>query len=201
MARRRSRGRFHSAAKRNAPGKSFWLRPPAFTLTEQQNNSATFSDVILAEDDFQDPSIELNDTMKGAPVLERLIIKCGFAQTFDSNYFLPAGFGQVTMLVEAMVFTQEDQFTTLVANTTEFDLTLRNNRILGYGVMDYTHQTGARTASVQQMDLNITFEPKTRVKLREKSLGVAVRGNFNLGNAASLANFVWCQPTMLVRVP
>ncbi len=189
-----------SRARRSAPGKSFWLRPPAFTITERQQSNGVFSDLVLTESDFINPSIALNDTKRGAPVIERLIIDIGFAQTFNQNYFDPAQFGQVTMLVEAMVWTQNDTFVSHVTDSATFDSVLQNQRILGYGVMDYT---GARdvTGAINQMSLHRTFEPRVKVKIREMAVGVAIRTNFGLGNASSLANFPWVQPTLLVRVP
>lgn len=90
MAARRRRS---MRARGRAPGKSFWLRPPSFNLTERDNTNGVFSDLILVEADFQDPSAGLNDTKKGAPVLERIILDCGFAQIVNEDYFDPAGFG------------------------------------------------------------------------------------------------------------
>ncbi len=193
--RRRSRG-----FRRQPQGKTFWLRPPAFTITQRQTSAAVFSDLILAESDFQDPSVNLNDTMSGAPVLERLIVKCGFAQVVNASYFDPAGFGQVTMLVEYMIWTQSDQFITGVTGDSTFDLTLQNERILAYGTFDFNHEIAVNAALIN-ISLTTTLEPRSKVKLREKSVGIAIRANFDLGDASSLSNFVFVQPTMLVRNP
>ena len=199
MAMRRRRNYSKRAAK--ALGHSFWLRPPAFSLTLRQAAAGVFSDVILTESDFMDPSIGLNDTKKVAPVLERIVTDVGFDQTVNGNYFAPAGFGQVTMLVEAMLFTQADQFLTTVQSSLDFDQVLANNRILGYAVMEWNMDGYSVTSSLSTVRCRKHFEPKSRVRLREQAVGVAIRTNFDIANAASEANFPWVQPTMLVRVP
>lgn len=142
----------------------------------------------------------LNDTKRGAPVVERLIVDIGFSQVVNANYFLPAGFGQVTMLVEAMVHTQSDQFASLVTGSLAFDTVLENQRILGYGVMPYDGSDDT-TSAQNQIAVHRTFEPKSRIKIREMAIVVAIRTNFNLGDASSLANFNYVQAIMLIRVP
>lgn len=171
MAARR-RGRFHGRRKA-AMGHSFWLRPPAFSIAERATSTGVFSDIILAPSDFEDPNIALNDTKKGAPIVERLVVDMGFAQTFNANYFLAAGFNQVTMFVEAMVYMQDDQFAPLITGSLAFDDVLENQRILGYGVMQWGGAASVTTA-VNQMNLQRTFEPKSRIRLREQSIGVAI---------------------------
>lgn len=204
MAAKRRRRSF---ARRGAPGKTFWLRPTVFDVTVRDTTDGVFSDIILAESDFQSPSAALNDTMKGAPVLERLIVDCEYNQTVDNTYFDPAGNGQVTMLVEAMVFTQEDQFVSTVTDTTTFDTVLENNRILGYQVMEFSLYTGVYYGSTAintvrtQCHCHAHFEPKSRVKLRERSVAVAYRTNMDIAHGSIEATFPWVQPTMLVRVP
>lgn len=199
MAARR-RGRFSRRASRSPAGHSFWLRPPSFAISEQATSTGVFSDLILAESDFMDPNIALNDTKKGAPVVERIIVNMGFSQVVNANYFLPAGFGQVTMHVEALLFMQSDQFTTLITGSLAFDDVLENQRILGYGVMPFNGADDT-TGAQNQISLQMQFEPKVKIRLREQSIGVAIRTNFNLGDASSLSNFTFVQATMLVRVP
>ncbi len=183
-----------------SPGRSFWLRPPAFSITQVETANGVFSSILLTEGDFQDPSQELDDTQKGAPVLERLITDVGFDQIVTGNYFNPASFGQVTLLVEAMIFTQDDQFISTVSDTASFDVVLRNNRILGYSIMQF--ELGQTSSTLRtQVKCRAHMEPKVKVKLREKALGVAIRTNFNVGDASVDATFPWVQPTMLVRVP
>ncbi len=196
-ARRRSRIR---RIKSSAPGKSFWIRPPAFSLTEAATSTGTFSDIILAPGDFEDPEMGLNDTKRGAPVVERLIVDLGFSQTVNASYFDPAGFGQVSMLVEGLVHTQSDQFASLITGSLAFDTVLENQRILGYGVMSYDGSDDV-TSGRNQIAVHRTFEPKTRIKIREMAIAVSIRTNFNLGDASSLANFNYVQATMLIRVP
>ncbi len=196
------RKRSNRKQSRRPSGKSFWMRPPVFSITERQASTGTFSDIILTESDFESPAFGLNDTVKGSPVLERIICNIGFGQTINSDYFDPAGFGQVTMLVEAIIWTQTDQFVTHINSGAAFDDVLTNQRILGYGVMDFHPGMARSDASVRQtISLHKQFEPRSKVRLREKSIGVAIRTNFNLGDASSLANFAWVQPTMLLRQP
>ncbi len=198
MAARR-RGRFSKRMK-SANGKTFWLRPPSFAISEQATSTGVFSDLILAPSDFEDPHTALNDTKRGAPVVERLIVDIGFSQTVNANYFAAGGFGQVTMHVEALLFMQSDQFATVITGSLAFDDILENQRILGYGVMDYTGSDDT-TGAQNQIAVHRVFEPKSRIRLREQAIGVAIRTNFNLGDASSLANFNYVQATMLIRQP
>ncbi len=142
----------------------------------------------------------LNDTKRGAPVVERLIVDIGFSQTVNANYFAAGGFGQVTMLVEGLVHTQSDQFASLITGSLAFDTVLENQRILGYGVMPFDGADDT-TSAQNQIAVHRTFEPKSRIKIREMAIAVAIRTNFNLGDASSLANFNYVQATMLIRVP
>ncbi len=198
MATRKRRN--FSRSRKAAGGKSFWIRTPPTSLTQQSSGEGVFSDLILTEDDFQDPTLDLNDTMKGAPVVQRLIVKLGFDATVDADYFNPADFAQVGMLVEGLVFTQSDQFVVIVNNSATFDTTLQNQRVLGYGVMDWDGTTDGRQTRIQ-LATHITFEPRSRVALREKALGVAIRTNMNLGNDSILATLNFFQSTILLRVP
>ncbi len=202
---RRTRTRF--ARRSRPPGHSFWLRPPAFSVSLQEAANGVFSSILLNEADFSDPSLALNDTMKGAPILERIVCNIGYDQIISEQYFSPAGFNQVTMLVEAMLFTQDDTFATTVTDTTTFDAILENNRILGYEVMKWDmaagtdYVTNTLTAGQSQVRCRAEIAPKSRVKLREKSVGMAIRTNFDTANAAVLSIFPWVQATMLVRIP
>ncbi len=198
MAARR-RGRF-SRRMSSAKGKTFWLRPPSFSITEQATSTGVFSDLILAPADFEDPQANLNDTKRGAPVVERLVVDVGFSQVVNGTYFAAGSGAQVTMHVEAMVFMQSDQFATVITGSLAFDDVLENQRILGYGVMDYTGSNDTVNAQ-NQIALHRVFEPKSRIRLREQAIGVAIRTNFNLGISQSLANFNYVQATMLIRQP
>lgn len=202
MAARRQRRKY----ARRAPGKSFWLRPPAFTITQRNTAEGVFSSVILTETDFEDPSAGLNDTAKGAPVLERIILDVGFDLVVSEQYFQGAGFNQQTMLVEAMVSVQPDQYGVLVTDSLSFDTVLENQRIIGYNVMDWdmTSQVyfGAdELAPRSQIRCRSHFEPKSKVRLRETAVSVAIRTNMDIGDPAVTAVFPWVQPTMLVRIP
>lgn len=192
------RGRHFRKGRKS--GKSFWIRTPPTSLTQQATASGVFSDLILTELDFQDPTLMLNDTVRGAPVVERMIIKLGYAQIVDVNYFDPAMFGQVTMNVEGLIFTQSDQFVSVITNSTTFDTTLQNQRIMGYGVMPWSEFGDARQSKIH-ISTEINFEPKSKVALREMALGVAIRTNMNLANASILATFNYFQSTILLRVP
>ncbi len=201
--RRRRRSTFR---RKGAPGKSFWIRPPVFSLEQRVTNPGLFADLILTESDFSNPSIFLNDTQKGAPVMERLVCDIGFGMVVSDGFFNPAGFNQVALLVEYMIWTQSDQFVVHPLTSALFDLTLENERVLAYGVMDVTTTPsggvgpgGAGTR--QNYQLHHKAEPKVKVKLRERALGVAIRTNFDLADASVLSIIPWVQPTMLVRVP
>ncbi len=197
MANRRNARRRGSSVKK---GETFWYRPPSFSLTERNAGSGVFSDLVLVEADFQDPADALNNTVKGAPVLERIIADISFAQVYNDNYFAPAGFNQVTCHVEALIHTQDNPNTPDVTNSTTFNNALKRNRILGYGIMKFNANEAIQTDQ-NMMDLSITFSPKTKFRLREKAVAVCIRTNFDLGNAASLANFNSCQATMLISQP
>ncbi len=187
--------------RQRAPGESFWLRPPVFTVDEVDSVNSVFSTIILTEADFAAKTAEKNQTMKGAPVLERLVVDLGYSQLVTEDYYDPAQFGQVTVIAEAMVWTQSDQFATLAQDSTSFDTVLENERILGYAVMEFVPQNLFVTSTRISQSMHHIFEPKVRVKLREKSLAVAIRVNVNQASVTIEANFPWCQPTMLVRLP
>lgn len=201
-----ARGRRYKKRTR-APGKSFWLRPPAFTVDITDTGNGICASTILAPGDFESPSVALNDTQKGAPILERLVIDCGLNLYVGKGYFDPAVFAQVGMMVEAMIWTQPDQYVPLVTTTTSFDEVLENQRILGYEVMKWdvipgvTYGSGGADDPKLIIKCRSHFEPKSRVKLREQSLCVAFRTNMNLGHGEVGASFPWVQPTMLVRQP
>ncbi len=197
MPRRSHSRRAGRAVKK---GETFWYRPPSFSLTERNAGSGVFSSLLLVEADFQDPSDELNNTVQGSPVLERIIADISFAQVYNDNYFAPAGFNQVTCHVEALIHTQSNPNTPDITNSTTFNNALKRDRILGYGIMKFDANE-AIVADQNMMDLSITFSPKTKFRLREKAVAVAIRTNFDLGNAASLANFNSCQATMLISQP
>ncbi len=179
----------------------FWLRPPFTDITEREAVNGVFSDVILAPSDFEEPHEALNDTSKGAPIVERLIVDVRFAQVVTNSYFFPAGLNQVTMLVEAMLFVQNDQFATLVTSSATFDTVLENQRILGYGLMDWNVDDTSDNATRFQIRCGIKFEPKSRVKIREQSLCIAIRTNFNIAASESISNFPSVGHTFLIKQP
>ncbi len=197
MARRKRR----SVMRTRKAGKTFWFRPPSFFMPTVEVANGVISDVILTESDFMDPVDGLNDTKKGAPILERIVCDIGFSQLVGSDYFNPAGFGQTTMHVEVMLWSQTGQFTSLVSSSTTFDTVLEKQRILGYQVMDFQGARAPIINSRQSIAVHAVFEPKTKVALREKSLGVAIRTNFDLGDSEVISNFNYVQATMLITVP
>ncbi len=187
--------------KRRPPGKMFWIRPPFTDITIREAANGVYSDVILAPSDFEEPNEALNDTSRGAPSLERMIIDLRFAQVVDGTYFSPGAFNQVTMLVEAMVFLQPDQFATLVTDSTTFNTTLENQRILGYAIMEFNMDQSVATTTRFQIRCDKMFGPKTKVRMREQSVSVAIRTNFDVGNAAVLSTFPSVGQTFLIRQP
>ncbi len=195
-ARRRTRPRI-----RRRPGKMFWIRPPFTDVTLRQAVNGVYSDIILAPNDFELPNEALNDTARGAPTLERLIVDLRYAQVVDGTYFSPGAFGQVTMLVEAMVFLQNDQFASLVNDTASFDTVLQNQRILGYEIMEWNMDQSVATTTRLQIRCGSHIEPKTTVKMREQSVGVAIRTNFDVGDAAVLSTFPSVGQTFLIKTP
>lgn len=198
MATKR-RGRFRRQMK--APGKAFWLRPPFTDISLRDAANGVYSDIILAPSDFEEPNEALNDTSKGAPVIERLIVDVRYAQVVSGDYFSPGSFGQVTMLVEAMVFLQPDQFAPLVVSSATFNQTLQNQRILGYSLMEWDMSDTVTSVTRVQVRCNKHFEPKSRVRLREQSVAVAIRTNFDVSDASILSTFPSVAQTFLVRQP
>lgn len=186
---------------RRPQGKTFWLRPPAFTLGEVQASNGINAAIVLEEADFVNPSALLNDTQKGAPVLERAIIHMGFSQINTADFWEPAAFNQVQLMIEYMVWTQEDDNLNEVTSGSTFDSVLENNRILAYGVMPYLNQTTAVSSALQQGGASVKLDLKSKVRLREKAVGAAIRANFAFGDVSSLANFNFFQGTFLVRTP
>lgn len=204
MARRRRR----TMGRKAAPGSSFWLRTPPTDLTLEEAANSVYSALMLTESDFQTPNADLNNTLKGAPVIERLVVDVSYNQIVDDDYFRVSAHGQVTMLIEAMVYVQDDQFVPTVDSSASFDTALENNRILGYEVMKHTITPqvyfGSTTPLEEpriQISCRSVFTPKTRVKIRERSICVAIRGNFNSADASIRSTFPYFQSTFLVRVP
>lgn len=201
------RRRKYSKRSNRAPGKSFWLRPPVFDVDLKSSASGVYSEILLTESDFSDPSLALNDTSRGAPVIERTVVTAGYDQVVSENYFNVASFGQVTMIVECMLYTQSDQFVSIVTGDQSFDLALENERILGYEIMKWDMTSGVLfnsatvTAPRHQIRCRFKFEPRSRVKIREKSVAIAIRTNMDEQNSSIQATFPWVQPTFLVRVP
>lgn len=182
-------------------GKMFWIRPPFTDITLREAANGVYSDVILAPSDFEFPNVALNDTSRGAPTLERLIVDLRYAQVVDGTYFSPGAFGQVTMLVEVMVFLQNDQFASLVTDSTSFDTVLENQRILGYEIMEWNMDQSVATTTRLQIRCRSDIQSKTKVRMREQSVGVALRTNFDVANAAVLSTFPSVGQTFLVKTP
>lgn len=195
--------RRRASPRRAAPGSTFWFRPPVFQMTSVDPTVGLYSDLILTEGDFKSTEqAAMNDTKKGAPVLERIFCHMGLGLQVTENYFSSSAGMQTTVLCEYMMWVQTDQYGSLVNSDAAFDEVLQNQRILSYGVMDFA---GAEANGLPQTRIGINvhkhMDPRTKVNLREKAIGVAMRLNAQTATATIESLLTYVQPTMLVRVP
>lgn len=175
----------------------FWIRLENFALTSRDTADGVYGDYVLSEDNYQNPSAGLNETRKGGPRLERMFGHLSFAAQVEGSFID----SNPEMLCDCMVFTQTDQFVFSIGDTAGFDTTLANQRILSFGTARFNGMVvspGSVNDTVIQR-VRYDFDIKSKARLAEMSIGVALRANFDLANLGnSLAS---CQTTMLVSTP
>lgn len=202
MAMRRRRFR-RSFAGRKGGRKFFWFRFTPFGVTLREAASATHSDIFLDNSDWVSPVAGINETQRGGPRLERLIVEFGLAIDGDDSFWVPAGDGNIDIIPEFMIWKQSDQFGSVVTGSTSFDLSRDDQRI----IMDTVPELGPYNSkdlapggrSIRSV--RGRYETKSKVRLSDASLGIAWRGFFDTGSANLNGYTDWVRPTLLISTP
>ncbi len=177
-------------------------------MTERENTTGTFSDIVLAESDYLNPSSNINETVKGGPRLERAFIQAGAGMRTQDTFWTGGGSNEFQLLFDSMLWVQSDQFATTVTTSALFDTTLNHERILAYG----THKTPMKvqpgfyasndlTSAQIQMWTEYEVDIKSKARLADRALGFATRMSFDLSDTNVLADWAWVTTTFLVSVP
>lgn len=206
--RRRRRFTRSFAGKRGGRN-FFWLRFTPFTVDLREASTATHSSIFLLESDYQDASLDTNQTRRGGPRLERLIVDYGLAiQTADNtNWFGPGGDAQYALIPEWMIWKQDGSqgSSSEVLSSLTFDNVRARNRILMNEVPNGEREVFATQPEGTSQNVMRTvqghFESKVKVRLGEAGLGVAWRGFFDTGSTGLNAYTDWFRPTLLISVP
>ncbi len=207
MARRKVVRRFAGSSKDSR--RLFWLRLEPFFMTERENSTGTFSDILAGETDWYDPSASLNESRRGGARLERVFLSAGANLLATQDQFTASGEGNFGIIIDSMLRTQSDQFATTVVSSALFSLALANDRVLAYGTH---HFPGNQSQFLQQSEVgdslarfiwrsNYEVDVKAKARLTEKSIAFDTRFSIDLGDASVLANQAWVQPTMLISLP
>lgn len=201
-ARRRFRRSFAGKGKNGR--KMFWLRSTPFAITPREAVTATHSDIFLSEDDWANPSANLNSTQKGGARLERMFIDYGLAVDAQSAFYAASGDAVFALIPEFMIWAQSDQFVTIVNNSSSFDLTRANSRIIADEIPDgrrefseFNSVSNDRSLRTVQGRLDI----KSKVRLADGALGVAWRGLYNESSVNLFGFTDWFRPTILMSIP
>lgn len=200
MKRRRFRRSF---AGKRAGRRFFWFRFTPFALTVQATANAVHSDILLQESDYYDPSDDLNEAQKGGARLERIIVDFGLAINAEAAFFGAGGDAQFALIPEFMIWKQSDQFASIVTNSTSFDSTRANQRIIMDEVPAGEREFGKWDAAGDSLIRSVQgrYESKSKVRLADAALGVAWRGLFDTGSANLNGYSDWVRPTMLISLP
>lgn len=203
MARARRRWSRSYAGKKGGR-RFFWFRLTPFGMALVESSTATHSALLISESSWQDPQANLNEQVRGGPRLERLIVDYGLSVEGTPTFWSTAGNGNLALIPEFMVWKQSDQFASVVTDSTSFDATRQDQRIIMDAVpveSENTHiydstSTGAGIRSVRGR-----YSTKTKVRLGDGSLGCAWRGLFNTASGGLLGYTDWFRPTLLISLP
>lgn len=202
MAMRRRRSFRRSFAGKRSGRQFWWIRFTPFGMTLVEAGTATHSDILLSETDWQNPVAGLNSTQRGGARLERLIVDFGLSVEAAPSFWQASGAANIALIPEFMVWKQSDQFGSVVTNSTSFDATRADQRVL----MDCVPQE----VQWQQVDPSANnsirtvfghYETKSKCRLADAALGVAWRGSFNTAFGALNGYTDWFRPTMLISIP
>lgn len=202
MARRRRFTR--SFAGKKGSRRFFWFRFTPFSLALQEAATATHSTILLNEADYYDPTNTLNETQRGGPRLERMIMQYGLSVEANTNFLFGTGSGQTAQIPEFMVHKQNDQFATVVTDSASFDSTRENHRVIMDEVAIHNDGPHRMTDGPPPTYIRTTvgeYETKSKVRLADGALVVSWRGFFNTADAALNEYTDWVRPTMLISLP
>lgn len=205
MAMRRRRFFRRTRAGTRGGRSYYWFRYTPFNLSMQESATATHSDILLTESDWANPSSEPNQTRRGGPRLERLILDFGISLQGTTNFWAAGGAANIALIPEFIIWKQSDQFVSIVTSSVTFDQTRESNRIImdevpagqrEFTAIDPTSAGGALLRTVQGR-----FETKSKVRLAEGALGIAWRGLFNTASPNLNGYTDWVRPTILISTP
>ncbi len=199
MARRRRRRPQRGGSMKDGR-KLFWIRDEPVSLSLRQTNAGILSELLLSPVDYEDPELGLNNTKKGGPRLERLIVEAGFATDGDTAFYAASGESNIAAIPELMIWAQSDQFADVITGVISWDATRDNQRILADVVMLPMDSMSVSSTAIFRQSY-ISFDLKSKVRLAEMSIGFGIRSHNDLG-AASLNGFTdWVRTTFLISVP
>jgi len=204
MAARRRRFTRRFAGNKNGR-RYFWYRDTPSGLTLREAATATHSDILIDESFWQLQSSNLNDTQRGGPRLERLIVDFGLAVHADTPFFEPSGDGQIAQIPEFMMWTQSDQFVSIVTSSATFDATRDDERVLMDEIPSmsgYAWAVAPAASPVRHIrSIRGRYETKVKARLADRAIGAAWRGFFNTGSANLNGYTDWFRATFLVSIP
>lgn len=200
MARRRRFSR-KFAGTRNGR-RFFWYRFTPFGMQLREASTATHSDILISESEWQDPQTNLNEQTRGGARLERAIFEFGLALDGTQAFYSPGASANIAIIPEFMVWQQSDQFVTAVTSSTTFNLTRQDQRII-MDTVPMKQDSFQRNPANDSINVQVRdrYQTKTKVRLGDKALGVAWRGLFNTGDANLTGYTDWFRPTLLISLP
>jgi len=181
MARRTAR-RFQRRVRRMNGRQGLWLRQPAFSPTEVEGALGTYADIVAQPSDWERNVQIGTQTMKGAGAsrLERMFGQFHFSAVWDEPADRPVSPG-----IEVMVWDQSSEFASIVTGSASFDDVLENQRILWHK----TYQSVTReTKDRGVLDGTCEFEVKSKVRLADRSIGLAIRLGFDVDEGTRLTD-------------
>ncbi len=184
MAARRSAGRrrFGQRRRKGVGRQGLWIRQPAFSPTEVQATTATFSDLVLTPDMWERAEQVGTQPKKGAgsAMLERIFCQFSFIVTFDAD---SAG-SFVIPSCEALCSMQSDQFANTIISNATFDASLENERVLwheNFNRTDSSFRESAGGAYVGQVQFSGKFESKMKARLADRAVALSFKMDFDTG--------------------
>lgn len=202
--RRRPFGR-PSFAGRRGGRRFFWYRDTPSGLTLREAATATHSDILIDESFWQLQSSNLNDTQRGGPRLERVIVDFGLAVHANTSFFEPSGDGNIALIPEFMLWVQSDQFITVVTSSASFDSTRDDERVLMDEIPLHSEMAWAVAPAASPVrhirTIRGRYETKVKARLADRAIGAAWRGFFNTGSENLNGYTDWFRTTFLVSIP
>lgn len=178
-----------------------WFRFEAFTLAQRTTNPLVLSDILLDESEWQNPQANVNDAQRGGARLERLIVEAGLNIEAAAAWSQTSGNANIAYIPELLIWKQSDQFGTIVTDDASFDQTVSNQRVICNQMMMEKSPVPIPGTNDLIRVAQTRYETKSKVRLADSALGVAIRCPSNFG-AGTVRGFTdWVRPTMLISAP